>query len=106
MERGVGAGADLSIRPTRIVVVGDASFVMNGQLSVRANANRDFLLNCAAYLSGSDSISASGAEAGTLVTGLDRAGRRRLAGVHVVAVPGVVFLVFAIVAAGRRRRRA
>jgi len=106
VERGVGAGADLSIRPTRIVVVGDASFVMNGQLSVRANANRDFLLNCAAYLSGSDSISASGAEAGTLVTGLDRAGRRRLAGVHVVAVPGVVFLVFAIVAAGRRRRRA
>ena len=105
VERGVGAGADLSIRPTRIVAVGDASFAMNGQLASRANANRDFLLNCAAYLSGTDAFAASGTEAGALVTGLDRAGRRRLAAVHVFAAPSAVFLVFVAVAAARRRRR-
>ena len=87
------------------VRIGDASFAMNGQLASRANANRDFLLNCAAYLSGTDAFAASGTEAGALVTGLDRAGRRRLAAVHVFAAPSAVFLVFVAVAAARRRRR-
>jgi DNA-binding IscR family transcriptional regulator len=59
-ERGEGAGNDLAIRPTRIVVVGDASFAMNGSLAARANANRDFFLNCIAFLSGTDSGGSSG----------------------------------------------
>jgi hypothetical protein len=104
VERGVGAGADLSIRPMRIVAIGDAGFVMNGQLAARANANRDFFLNCVAYLSGTDASVASGAETNVLTTGLDRAARIRFATVVVGAVPFVVFLLLLAVAARRRRR--
>jgi len=100
----VGAGADLSIRPTRIVAVGDAGFVMNGQLAARANANRDFFLNCVAYLSGTDASVASGAESEALVTGLDRDGRVRFAAITALAVPAAAFLVLAFVAFRRRRR--
>lgn len=55
-ERGSAVGSDLSLRPTRIVVVGDGSFAVNSQLKFRANANRDFFMNIASYLSGSDSF--------------------------------------------------
>ena len=88
----------------RIVAIGDAGFVMNGQLAARANANRDFFLNCVAYLSGTDASVASGAESDALVTGFDREGRVRFAAVVAGAVPLAVFLVLAAVAARRRRR--
>ena len=104
VERGVGAGADLSIRPMRLVAIGDAGFVMNGQLGARANANRDFFLNCVAYLSGTDASVASGAETNVLSTGLDRATRGRFAAVVAGAVPFVVLLLLMAVAARRRRR--
>ena len=104
VERGVGAGADLSIRPMRIVAIGDAGFVMNGQLAARANANRDFFLNCVAYLSGTDASVASGAETNVLSTGLDRTARGRFAVVVAAAVPLVVLLLLMAVAARRRRR--
>ncbi|MBO5643083.1 MAG: Gldg family protein [Kiritimatiellae bacterium] len=55
-ERGSAVGSDLSLRPTRIVVVGDGSFAVNSQLKFRANANRDFFMNIASYLSGVDSF--------------------------------------------------
>ncbi len=104
LERGAGAGSDLSIRPTRIVVVGDAGFVVNGQLGARANANRDCVLNCVAYLSGTDASVAGGAESGTLVVGMDRAQWMRFVVVTVGAVPFAVF-VFSVLVALRRRRR-
>ena len=104
VERGVGAGTDLSIRPTRIVAIGDATFAMNGQLAARASANRDFFLNCVAYLSGTDASVASGAGLGALVTGFDRAGRLRSLLVTAVAIPSVVALVMLLVAFRRRRR--
>jgi hypothetical protein len=72
VERGGGAGDDIAVRPTRIVAVGDSSFVLNGMLSARANANRDFFLNCIAYLSGSGTVAFSGVEAGILTTQMDR----------------------------------
>ena len=104
VERGVGAGADLSIRPTRIVAIGDAGFAVNGQLVARANANRDFFLNCVAYLSGTDASVASGAEAGALVVGMDRDTRRRFAVLTVGIIPATVFAALALVAFRRRRR--
>lgn len=104
VERGVGTGADLSIRPTRIVAIGDASFAMNGQLAARASANRDFFLNCVAYLSGTDASVASGADSGALVTGFDRAGRLRFLMYTAGAVPLAVALVMLLVALRRRRR--
>ena len=104
VERGVGAGADLSIRPTRIVAIGDATFAMNGQLAARASANRDFFLNCVAYLSGTDASVASGADAGALVTGFDRDGRLRFLLVTAGALPAAVAAAMLLVAFRRRRR--
>jgi len=105
VERGAGAGADLAIRPTRIVAVGDASFVMNGPLAARANANRDFFLNCVAFLSGTDAAAASGTETAVLTTGMDRAARVRLAVSLAGAVPALVtFLLLGTVLRRRLRR--
>ena len=103
-ERGTGAGDDLAIRPTRIVAIGDATFALNGALASRANANRDFILNCVAYLSGTDATGASGTEAGVLVSGLDRVTRVRLAVATAGCAPALVFLVLAGVTLKRRLR--
>ena len=104
-ERGAGAGDDLAIRPTRIVAIGDSAFAMNGSLVVRANANRDFILNCAAYLSGTDVIEAQGDVADGLSTGLDRTGRFRHMVLSVAVLPGFAFLVLVLEVVRRRRRR-
>jgi len=105
VERGAGTGDDLDFRPTRIVVVGDAGFVMNAHLSTQANANKDFFLNAVAYLSGTDAMTASGVDRGLLVSGMDRAARRRFAVIGTGIVPSVVLLVFLLVAYRRRHRR-
>ncbi len=103
-ERGVGAGEDLRIRPTRIVAVGDAGFVMNGALAARANANRDFFLNCVAYLAGTDAVTESGDEPGRLVSGMDRAARAKfLVGSAVVFPLAFLAAVLSFAAFGRRR---
>ena len=103
VERGRGAGDDLALRPTRIVVLGDAGFVLNGQLAVRACANRDFFLNCVSYLSGSEAHGSGEEDADRFRTGLDRGGRFRHGVLSSVAFPGVVFLVLVAVAVQRRR---
>ena len=103
-ERGTGSGEDLAVRPMRIVAVGDATFALNGSLASRANANRDFLLNCVAFLSGSDAAGADGKESDVLVSGLDRASRVRFAVATVVVVPGAVFLILAGIVLRRRLR--
>lgn len=101
VERGVGAGSDLSIRPMRIVVVGDSCFVQNARLSAFGSSNGEFFLNCATYLAGLDLSVESGASASGLATGLDRAGFLRLTAVEVVILPLLVLLVLVI----RIRRR-
>ncbi len=105
VERGAGAGGDLAVRPTRIVAIGDATFVMNGQLQSRANANRDFFLNCASYLSGTTVADATGTEADRLVTGMDRQGRFRHALLSVLVFPCAVFLLLAAACLSRRLRK-
>ncbi len=104
VERGSHAGSDLAIRPSRLVVVGDVSFVMNASLAARANANRDFFLNCAAYLSGTDALGSTGTEPGLFVTGFDRTDRFRFMLMIAVCVPGGVML-FLFALSYRRRRR-
>lgn len=104
VERGSGLGSDLAVRPMRLVVVGDASFVHNGQLAVRANANRDFFMNVISYLSGSEVTGLSGSTGIVLSSGMDRALRTRHALYSVVIVPGAVLLMMAFVAWRRRRR--
>ena len=105
VERGGTVGRDLAVRPTRIVAIGDPSFVLNGQLSSRANANRDFFLNAVAYLSGADTFGASGLEVDALVTGMDRDARGRFVLVAGGCIPGVLFMLMAAVAFRRGRRR-
>ena len=104
VERGAGAGDDLALRPTRIVAVGDATFAMNGSLTARASANRDFFLNCAAYLSGSEPVGVGGEESDVFVSGMDRAARFRHVLVSSVIVPMVLTMALALVAFRRRRR--
>lgn len=104
VERGAGAGRDLAIRPTRIVTVGDASFVMNGQLAARANANRDFFVNCIAHLSGTDAAAAGDAETAVLTAGIDRETRVRFVVVLAGAVPAVVMFAMLVMVFVRRRR--
>lgn len=105
VERGALLGQDLAIRPTRIVVIGDASFALNAQLATRKNANRDFFLNAIAYLAGSDTAVGSGQEWNQFVTGMDRRTRVNFTFLSAVIVPGVVFLLMMLaVARGRHRR--
>ena len=104
-ERGTGAGSDLTIRPTRLIAVGDASFIVNGPLAARANANRDFFLNCLSYLSGSGAGGAPGAGTKSFSISLDRRTRLRHVLGSAVGVPLGVFLILTAVALRRRRRR-
>jgi hypothetical protein len=104
IERGASAGNDLSIRPTRIVAIGDAGFAVNSQLSARANANRDFFLNCVAYLSGTDASVASGTEAGTIITKMDQDARVYFAVATAVVFPVVVLICLIAIALRRRCR--
>jgi len=103
LERGANAGANLAFRPTRIVVVGDAAFAINGALAARANANRDFLLNSFAWLAGLDAFTPPGTPGNVIVTGLDRPGWLRLAAIACVVLPSFPVLL-AILLCIRRRR--
>lgn len=103
-ERGAGAGADLALRPTRIVVLGDAGFVVNGQLAARANANRDLFLNGIFWLSGGDIHGSGETDPEVFSSGLDRAARIRETLLSALAVPLVIFFVLFAVARKRRRR--
>lgn len=72
-ERGATVSKDVAYKPTRVCVIGETDFVMNGALATRANANRDFFLNAVSWLAGIDTGSATslGGDA-TLVTGFSR----------------------------------
>jgi hypothetical protein len=85
------------------VAIGDASFVMNSQLAARANANRDFFLNCVAYLSGADPSGADGTESDVLKLSLDRASFVRLLLISAVGVNVALFALMAVLVAARRR---
>ena len=104
VERGSGIGEDLALRPTRLIVLGDASFALNGQLASRASANRDFFLNCAAYLSGAEAHGSGEGEMDVFRAGLDRQGRFRLTLAGAVFLPAAVLIVLLLSAVRRRHR--
>ena len=103
-ERGAAAGRDVALRPTRIVAIGDPGFVMNGALSMRANANRDFFSNCVAYLSGVESHGSGEDVTGILRSGMDRRGQLRYVLCSAGAFPLAVFVLLAAIAIRRRGR--
>ena len=75
-----------------LVVVGDASFVSNGALALRGNANRDVFLNSLAWLSGLDALTASRAPGNVVTTGLDSSGWLRF-GLLAASGPSVLVLL-------------
>jgi len=87
-ERGAFVAKDVAYTATRICVIGESDFVMNGTLGYRANANRDFLLNVLSWLSGLDAVTASslGGDA-MLVTGFERRDWYVLMGWAVAGLP-------------------
>ena len=101
LERGA-VSRDLALRPTRIVVIGDASFVMNGALAAHANANQDFFMNAMAWLAGVDAGTASSASSAAVLTGLDRHGWRHFAVASVGGLPLAVFLLCSLLVLRRR----
>lgn len=103
-ERGGNVASDVHFRPTRICVVGEADFVMNGTLATRANANRDLFMNALYWLAGIDAGMASslGGDA-TLVTGFERRQWVQFMILSAAALPGFVFFVFCLAALRRRR---
>lgn len=103
-ERGSGLSDDLALRPTRIVLIGDSLFVVNGQLASRGNANMDFFMNCVAYLAGTGAITSSGEDGGRLVIGMDRASSIEFAKWVVGIVPGSIFILLLAYSQLRRRR--
>lgn len=104
VERGVGAGQDIALRPTRIVLVGDPGFALNGSLASRASANRDFFSNCVAYLSGIETHGFGDDGSARLRSGMDRGGRFRHAIASTLVLPFVVFIAFSAITFRRRRR--
>ena len=103
LERGGGVSRDVALRPTRVVVVGDAAFVSNGALVQRANANRDVFLNSLAWLAGLDALTAPRTPGNAVETGMDRAGWVRTAVGAVAALPFAV-LFLGLLAAYRKGR--
>jgi ABC-2 type transport system permease protein len=103
-ERGGGTSAELGFKPTKIVVVGEASFISNGMLGLRLNANRDLLLNMLNWLTGIDSAGQpSLGDDAALACGLDRAGWMRVIFWVVGVLPGAVLVVGGVVAIRNRR---
>jgi len=100
LQRGVTA-KDIALRPTRIVVVGNDSFVMNGALGEKGAANRDFFLNAVSWLAGVDSASAASASPMQLHLGMARESYIPFAVASAAVYPLFLFLLFAF--AGRRR---
>jgi len=103
VERGGGLAKEIALRPTRLVVVGDATFVSNGALARRANANRDVFLNALAWLVGVDAVAASRAPGNLVAVDMERAGWTRFVTVVAGGFPAAVFALWALVFLRRRR---
>ena len=84
-------------------LAGDSKKKVPGKTRI-TDENRDFFLNCVAYLSGSEAHGSGEEGSDTLVTGLDRAGRLRLTLWSVLVLPGAVSLLTLVVVIRRRRR--
>ena len=103
-ERGGNVAKDVAFRPTRVCVIGETDFVMNGTLATRANANRDLFMNAVSWLAGVDAGTAPslGGDA-TLVTGFSRREWVLFMVWSAVIVPLCVLLVFSLVSLRLRR---
>ena len=102
IERGKSVGSDIAFRPMRIIAIGDSLFVSNGQLATRANANRDFFLNCVSYLAGAELFTAGESQSSVLVAGFNRRSARHFLVGSTFIIPGVILLFSLLLHAFRR----
>jgi hypothetical protein len=102
LERGGDVSGSLAFRPSRIVVVGDSSFVINGTLSSRARANRDFFLNTVSWLAGLDVVSAAGNPGNVVSLGMDRS-KWMMYGIWSVGAMPLAIFIFSVLIFIRRR---
>lgn len=95
VERGEKMSHDIVFKPTRLCVIGETDFVMNGALATRANANRDFFLNAVTWLAGIDTSTApsQGGDA-TLVTGMTRKQWILLKLIAAAGIPAAILFLF------------
>ena len=104
IEHGAGQRKDIALKPTRIVVIGDAAFAVDGALVSRANANRDLFRNSLAWLAGLDAVTASARAADVLATGLDRSSSVRFILYASFALPFTLFVLGSVLVLRRRLR--
>lgn len=102
-EKGAYLKSDLAIRPARMVLIGDNSFLRNASLASRANANRDLLLNSVAWLAGIDVSGSADIAGNVLAAHMDRGGRIRFAAISSLCVPAVAALFGMMCIAWKRR---
>ena len=102
LERGGDVSEKVAFRPTRIVVIGDSTFVMNGALSTRARANKNFFMNAVSWLSGLDASFAADSSKDVFTLNMDRK-RWIQYGVWSVFVMPVVVLILGWLLYLRRR---
>jgi hypothetical protein len=103
-ERGGTVSKDVAYKPTRVCVIGETDFVMNGALATRANANRDLFMNAVSWLAGIDTGTATslGGDA-TLVTGFSRKQWMLFMFWATAGVPAAFLIVFALFSLRLRR---
>lgn len=103
VERGGEAGKDITLQPTRLVVMGEDGFVSNPMLATRSSANRDLFVNALNWLTGIETgTGVSGGGDAALWTGLDRRGWMRFTLFAAGAVPAGVLVLGLLVVARRR----
>lgn len=93
LERGGSVSSDVALRPSRLVVIGDAAFVSNGALARRGGGNRDLFLNSIAWLAGLDAQTATRVSGAVLTTGMDRAHWMRFGAVSTLGLPFALLLL-------------
>ena len=93
-ERGASAaGADLALRPGRLLVLSEADFLRNARLLNHASANRDFALNAIHWLTGLSGSGAPSASNATLRLGWDRHARHRARRIVALFLPLAIVLL-------------
>ena len=103
VEKGPVGGIDVEIKPTRLVVIGDSTFVSNGALKSAGGGNVDFFLSALNWLVEREALMAIGPKApGVLNLDMTRRELMRVYLVVVGVIPAVV--AFAGVLVWLRRR--
>ncbi len=93
-EKGPLKGINVELRPTRLVVLGDATFVSNAALTSGMGGNSDFFLSCLNWLLERDTLLAIAPKPpNELRLSLDRRQWQMAFALIVVGVPGLAALV-------------